>query len=106
MIIGHKRILFASLGLALALLSSACQSNRAYRDALDEQAAENKRLLTEKDEEITRLRAGLENAERLAFERLDQLKTYDEALGRAHRAIAEREQEIGRLTAEATSSNP
>jgi chemotaxis protein MotB len=48
MTIGHKKIMLASLGLALALCSSACQSNRAYRDALDEQSDENKRLREER----------------------------------------------------------
>lgn len=48
MTIGHKRIMFASFALALALFSSACQTDRAYRDALAEQTAENKRLREER----------------------------------------------------------
>lgn len=48
MTIGHKRITFASFALALTLFSSACQTDRAYRDALEEQTAENKRLREER----------------------------------------------------------
>src|SRR5687768_14872602 len=48
MTIGHKRLFSAGFALALALFGSACQSHRAYRDALEEQVAENKRLREER----------------------------------------------------------
>lgn len=48
MTIGQDKFILAGLGLALALFASSCQSHRAYRDALDEQSAENKRLREER----------------------------------------------------------
>ncbi len=48
MTIGLNRISLAGLGLAMALFSGACQTERAYRDALEEQTAENRRLREER----------------------------------------------------------
>ena len=48
MTIGHNKIMFASFGLALALSSSACQSDRAYREELDAQSEANKELRAER----------------------------------------------------------
>jgi len=62
------KITFASLALALLLFNSACQTDRAYRDALAEQSAENKRLREERTQikgenrDLTYQKASLESA--------------------------------------------
>lgn len=48
MTLGHKNIFLASSALALALFSSACQTDRAFRDGYEEQTNENKRLREER----------------------------------------------------------
>jgi len=48
MSIGNNRFTFASFVLALSVFSGACQTEHAYRDALEEQTAENKRLREER----------------------------------------------------------
>lgn len=48
MTLGHKHTCFAGLALLLALFSSACQTDRAFRDGYEEQSAENKRLREER----------------------------------------------------------
>ncbi|HUR28471.1 MAG TPA: OmpA family protein [Planctomycetota bacterium] len=83
MSIRNHRISFASLGLALALFSGACQSDRAYRDALEEQTAENKRLREERTQikgdnrDLNFQKESLENAVAEANAKLLEMPRHD-----------------------------
>ena len=87
MSIGTKKTFFASFMLALALFSGACQSNRAYKDALDEQTKENKRLREERTQikgdmrDMSYQKESLENAVAEANAKLLEAPTHDTSIG-------------------------
>ncbi len=83
MSIGTNNITFASFGLALALFSGACQTEHAYRDALEEQTAENKRLHEERTQikndnrDLNYQKESLENAVAEANAKLLEMPKHD-----------------------------
>jgi chemotaxis protein MotB len=83
MIIGKHRITFAGFALALALFNGACQTEHAYRDALEEQTAENKRLREERAQnkgdirDLNYQKESLENAVAEANAKLLEVPQHD-----------------------------
>ena len=83
MSIRNHKITFASFAFALALFSSACQTDRAYRDALEEQNAENRRLREERTQikgenrDLNFQKESLENAVAEANAKLLEMPKHD-----------------------------